>query len=104
MGLAGDALFRLPWLHRTLLENLVRRGPEALDVVPGWLRHAGSDVEILFCRTACRHRCFGAKKIRRDPDRDGLDFRLADRAFTSLRQHLPRQMTIKKLNLQGALE
>ena len=34
VGEAGKALFRLPWLHRILLENLLRRSPEALDVVP----------------------------------------------------------------------
>ncbi len=48
VGTAGEALFRLPWLHRILLENLLRRSPEAMDVVPGWLERGGSDAEIPF--------------------------------------------------------
>ncbi len=47
-GIAGSALSRLPWLHRILLENLLRRSPDALDAVPDWLDRGSSDAEIPF--------------------------------------------------------
>src|SRR5215207_6327087 len=54
-GFAGDRLYRLPWLHRVLVENLVRRCPAddpALLALPEWLQQGRSDAEIPFypCR------------------------------------------------------
>ncbi|GJD87487.1 Aconitate/2-methylaconitate hydratase [Methylobacterium hispanicum] len=48
---AGAALGRLPWLHRVLLENLLRRtapGDPARDAIPGWLADGRSAAEIPF--------------------------------------------------------
>lgn len=50
-AVAGASLGRLPWLHRVLLENLLRRTPAgdpARDVVPGWLANGRSEAEIPF--------------------------------------------------------
>ena len=50
-AVAGASLGRLPWLHRVLLENLLRRTPAgdpARDVVPGWLANDRSEAEIPF--------------------------------------------------------
>jgi aconitate hydratase len=48
---AGDRLYRLPWLHRILIENLIRRCPvnhPARLALPGWLEGGRSDAEIPF--------------------------------------------------------
>lgn len=48
---AGGDLTRLPWIHRILLENLLRRSggdAEALAAVPDWLRTGASEAEIPF--------------------------------------------------------
>src|SRR6478609_4130021 len=53
-GFAGEALIRLPWLHRVLLENLVRNAhgdSDALAAVPNWLETSASDAEIPFFPT-----------------------------------------------------
>ena len=53
-GFAGEALTRLPWLHRVLLENLVRNAhgdSDALAAVPNWLETSASDAEIPFFPT-----------------------------------------------------
>jgi aconitate hydratase len=50
-AVAGDDLRRLPWIHRILLENLLRRSrgdPAALAVIPDWLKAGRSDAEIPF--------------------------------------------------------
>ena len=50
-AVAGASLGRLPWLHRVLLENLLRRtlpDDTARDVVPGWLANGRSEAEIPF--------------------------------------------------------
>ena len=50
-AVAGQALARLPWIHRILLENLLRRSgtdAEAMAAVPGWLAAATSEAEIPF--------------------------------------------------------
>ena len=46
-ALAGDALHRLPYLHRILLENLARCAGDH-PAIPAWLEHAASDAEIPF--------------------------------------------------------
>jgi aconitate hydratase len=51
---AGEALSRLPWLHRVLLENLLRRAGddrEAIAPVPDWLAAGRSDAEVPFYPT-----------------------------------------------------
>src|SRR5882757_2102547 len=48
---AGGALARLPWLHRIILENLLRRSggnAEFLAMAPGWLATGRSEAEIAF--------------------------------------------------------
>ena len=47
---AGAALYRLPWLHRILLENLLRHGadPAVMDAIPAWLQTGASEAEIPF--------------------------------------------------------
>lgn len=48
---AGEALTRLPWLHRVLLENLLRRtAPDdpAHAAIPGWLATGRSEAEVPF--------------------------------------------------------
>ncbi|MEP9375990.1 aconitate hydratase AcnA [Aquabacter sp. CN5-332] len=48
---AGTRLAHLPWLHRVLLENLLRctpTGDPALEAIPAWLNDAGSEAEIPF--------------------------------------------------------
>lgn len=50
---AGDALSRLPWLMRVLLENVLRTGQEvaaaaARDAILGWLGAGTSEAEISF--------------------------------------------------------
>jgi aconitate hydratase len=50
-GFAGEALTRLPWLHRILLENLLRKAgddQEAFTPVPNWLATGASEAEIPF--------------------------------------------------------
>ncbi|GJD51794.1 Aconitate/2-methylaconitate hydratase [Methylobacterium crusticola] len=50
-AVAGEALARLPWLHRVMLENLLRRAPPddpALGAVAGWLAQGRSGAEIPF--------------------------------------------------------
>jgi aconitate hydratase len=51
---AGEALSRLPWLHRVLLENLLRRAGddrEAIAPVPDWLATGRSEAEVPFYPT-----------------------------------------------------
>jgi aconitate hydratase len=45
---AGSGLARLPYLHRILLENLLRHNsdPETLGLLPGWLQTGASDAEV----------------------------------------------------------
>lgn len=48
---AGQRLARLPWVHRVLLENVLRHGnpgDELLEPVERWLKDAGSEAEIPF--------------------------------------------------------
>ncbi len=48
---AGEALARLPWIHRVLLENLLRRsgGDKAVaDALPAWLKSGHSEAEVPF--------------------------------------------------------
>ena len=50
-GFAGRDLARLPWLHRILLENLLRRcggDATAVEPVPAWLKAGASEAEIPF--------------------------------------------------------
>ncbi len=49
---AGDALARLPWVHRVLLENMLRRGgrdaEDAARAIVDWLAAGTSAAEIPF--------------------------------------------------------
>ena len=50
-GVAGAALTRLPWVHRILLENVLRRAgdtPEAAQAILNWLATGTSEAEIPF--------------------------------------------------------
>jgi aconitate hydratase len=50
-GFAGRDLARLPWLHRILLENLLRRSrgdAVAMEPVQAWLNAGASEAEIPF--------------------------------------------------------
>jgi aconitate hydratase len=51
---AGEALARLPWLHRVLLENVLRRAGadrDAMAPVPDWLATGSSEAEVPFYPT-----------------------------------------------------
>ena len=48
---AGEALPRLPWIHRLLLENLLRRSagePSVAAALPDWLKNGHSAAEVPF--------------------------------------------------------
>jgi aconitate hydratase len=50
-GAIGPAIERLPWVHRILIENLLRRSAgdaAAMATLDGWLRDGCSDAEIPF--------------------------------------------------------
>src|SRR4029079_17934417 len=51
---AGEAFARLPWLHRVLLENVLRRAGDdrdAMAAIPDWLATGSSEAEVPFYPT-----------------------------------------------------
>jgi aconitate hydratase len=51
---AGEAFARLPWLHRVLVENVLRRAGDdrdAMAAIPDWLATGSSEAEVPFYPT-----------------------------------------------------
>ena len=57
---AGDALDRLPYVLRILLENVARCGgadaPHGVQAIRGWVAAGRSEADIQIGRASCRER------------------------------------------------